>query len=226
MTGQHVNWFNFHYKYSTSYGLGRRFELWSSLLWLNEDWFSPYHSHLLHLLLVLRLSYDLVRVMIQFGRKLGWYNCYHMSMFSLKAINTHIHVKSRPTIWRSPDALQWRHNERDDISNHKPHDCLLSRLSSMHCPAKERKWFRLADQEVHSLLVIAIHEIFVSFPPACNQSVMNPVLRPFKQINLITTTLLWSLSIFYSYWNWCCWWTTVRNIRMGVSIGRMIYSGK
>ena len=24
--------------------------------------------------------------------------------------------------------LRWRHNERDDVSNHQPHDCLLSRL--------------------------------------------------------------------------------------------------
>ena len=26
------------------------------------------------------------------------------------------------------NPLQWRHNERDGISNHQPHDCLLSRL--------------------------------------------------------------------------------------------------
>ena len=26
------------------------------------------------------------------------------------------------------NALQWRHNERDSVSNHQPHDCLLSRL--------------------------------------------------------------------------------------------------
>ena len=25
-------------------------------------------------------------------------------------------------------ALQWRHNERDGVSNHQPHDCLLTRL--------------------------------------------------------------------------------------------------
>ena len=25
-------------------------------------------------------------------------------------------------------TLQWRHNERDGVSNHKPHDCLLNRL--------------------------------------------------------------------------------------------------
>ena len=27
-----------------------------------------------------------------------------------------------------PQTLQWRHNERDGVSNHQPHDCLLSRL--------------------------------------------------------------------------------------------------
>ena len=26
-------------------------------------------------------------------------------------------------------TLQWRHNEHDGVSNHKPHDCLLKRLS-------------------------------------------------------------------------------------------------
>ena len=25
-------------------------------------------------------------------------------------------------------ALRWRHNERDSVSNHQPHDCLLNRL--------------------------------------------------------------------------------------------------
>ena len=25
-------------------------------------------------------------------------------------------------------ALQWRHDERDGVSNHQPHDCLLNRL--------------------------------------------------------------------------------------------------
>ena len=26
------------------------------------------------------------------------------------------------------DSLQWRHNGRDSVSNHQPHDCLLNRL--------------------------------------------------------------------------------------------------
>ena len=31
------------------------------------------------------------------------------------------------TTWRAI-SLQWRHNGRDSISNHQPHDCLLNRL--------------------------------------------------------------------------------------------------
>ena len=27
-----------------------------------------------------------------------------------------------------PGAIQWRYNEHDSVSNHQPHDCLLSRL--------------------------------------------------------------------------------------------------
>ena len=27
-----------------------------------------------------------------------------------------------------PHTLQWRHNGRDNVSNHQPHDCLLNRL--------------------------------------------------------------------------------------------------
>ena len=29
---------------------------------------------------------------------------------------------------RLEQTLQWRHNERDGVSNHQPHDCLLNRL--------------------------------------------------------------------------------------------------
>ena len=29
-------------------------------------------------------------------------------------------------------TLQWRHNERDSVSNHQPHDCLLRRRSKKH----------------------------------------------------------------------------------------------
>ena len=32
-------------------------------------------------------------------------------------------------------TLHWRHNERDDVSNHQPHDCLLNRL--FRCRSKK-----------------------------------------------------------------------------------------
>ena len=31
-------------------------------------------------------------------------------------------------VW-GKQPLQWRHNGRDSVSNHQPHDCLLNRLS-------------------------------------------------------------------------------------------------
>ena len=30
------------------------------------------------------------------------------------------------------EILQWRHDERDGVSNHQPHDCLLNRLVRAH----------------------------------------------------------------------------------------------
>ena len=30
--------------------------------------------------------------------------------------------------WYGTTLLQWRHNERDGVSNHQPHDCLFNRL--------------------------------------------------------------------------------------------------
>ena len=38
----------------------------------------------------------------------------------MKLIHVNLHI-----CWSS---LRWRHNERDGVSNHQPHDCLLNRL--------------------------------------------------------------------------------------------------
>ena len=35
---------------------------------------------------------------------------------------------SYKTAWGWINSLHWRHNERDGISNHQPHDCLFNRL--------------------------------------------------------------------------------------------------
>ena len=38
-------------------------------------------------------------------------------------------------------ALQWRHNERDGVSNHQPHDCLFNRL--FRCRSKKTSKLRI-----------------------------------------------------------------------------------
>ena len=41
----------------------------------------------------------------------------------------HVEYKARTvTKLSSPETLRWRHNERDGVSNHQPHDCLLNGL--------------------------------------------------------------------------------------------------
>ena len=44
--------------------------------------------------------------------------------------NTKTAIKSRKRMVELllADTSQWRHNERDGVSNHQPHDCLLNRL--------------------------------------------------------------------------------------------------
>ena len=42
----------------------------------------------------------------------------------LNAIHTVQHSWAKPL-----HTLQWRHNDNDGVSNHRPHDCLLYRLS-------------------------------------------------------------------------------------------------
>ena len=39
-----------------------------------------------------------------------------------------IHRKAIVINSKCSGTLQWRHNERDGVSNHQPHDCLLNRL--------------------------------------------------------------------------------------------------
>ena len=39
------------------------------------------------------------------------------------------------------DTLQWRHNDRDSVSNHQPHDCLLNRL--FRCRSKKTSKLRV-----------------------------------------------------------------------------------
>ena len=40
----------------------------------------------------------------------------------------HIWIKSKDSYLNVPNTLQWRHNGRDSVSNHQPHDCLFNYL--------------------------------------------------------------------------------------------------
>ena len=58
-------------------------------------------------------------------------NPYFNILFSLNlvVVARRWSLGARARAWKSTFfPLQWRHNERDGVSNHQPHDCLLKRL--------------------------------------------------------------------------------------------------
>ena len=65
-----------------------------------------------------------------------WYHdavCKHL-------LNTTMHIFSRikmgvRALWKPEAFPLWRHNGRDGVSNHQPHDCLLNRL--FRCESKK-----------------------------------------------------------------------------------------
>ena len=44
------------------------------------------------------------------------------------------------SIYWTENALQWRHNERDQVSNHQPHDCLFNRLFTHRSTKTSKLW--------------------------------------------------------------------------------------
>ena len=57
-------------------------------------------------------------------------NCYFHIIHELSVLMNWLQALYRPhpSASLSTSPLQWRHNERDGVSNHQPHDCLLKRL--------------------------------------------------------------------------------------------------
>ena len=60
------------------------------------------------------------------------------SWYSPIGLWTYTHQAST-ALWRDQKSLQWCHNERDGVSNHQPHDCLLNGL----CRRRSKKTSKL-----------------------------------------------------------------------------------
>ena len=48
------------------------------------------------------------------------------------------------TVWLAQKHIMWRHNGRDAVSNHKPHDCLSNRIYSGPDKKKHQSYASLA----------------------------------------------------------------------------------
>ena len=56
-----------------------------------------------------------------------WYTLYHLHHHYRNVI-AGFKVIWTGNLRKAQNPLQWRHNGRDSVSNHQPHDCLLNRL--------------------------------------------------------------------------------------------------
>ena len=54
-------------------------------------------------------------------------NVYFATLYVISCINNRVILRSS-VLYLSKNALLWRHNGRDSVSNHQHHDCLLNRF--------------------------------------------------------------------------------------------------
>ena len=66
-----------------------------------------------------------------FPTKFGCLDIWKLMLWNISEINNHF----------TTSALEWRHNGRDDVSNHQPHHCLLNRL--FRCRSKKTSKLRV-----------------------------------------------------------------------------------
>ena len=84
------------------------------------------------------------------------------------------------------DILQWHHNEHDDASNHKPHDCLLNRL------------FRRKSNKTSKLRVIGLCAVTGEFPAQMASNAEAPLLNVYFIHVIRLVILLFSKLILVS----------------------------
>ena len=59
----------------------------------------------------------------------------------------------------SPGSSQWRHNERNSISNHQPHDCLFNCLFKVQIKENLKSYVSLAfEQGIHRWPMNSLHK--------------------------------------------------------------------
>ena len=81
--------------------------------------------------------------------KWALHKTYYQRFTSTIMIASFLVCKPNKRTWPSR-TLQWRHNERDGVSNHQPHDCLLNCLSRRRSKKKNQSSASLAFvSEIH-----------------------------------------------------------------------------
>ena len=85
--------------------------------------------------------------------------------------------------------LQWRHNERDGVSNHQPHDCLLNRLFGDRSKKNHNSALLAFVRGIHRSPVNSPHKE----PVTPKRFPFDDVIMPFASLNDVIhwTTEMW-----------------------------------
>ena len=128
----------------------------------------------------------------QMRRLIGWLTFILTSVFTINSDSQYIQ-KPLPLsnscvigTAHQTKTLQWRHNERDGVSNHQPYDCLLNRL------------FRRGSKKTSKLRVTGL----------CAGN--SPVTGEFPTQRAVTRKIFPFDDVIMSFSNWCeCYKTSL-----------------
>ena len=128
-------------------------------------------------------------------------------------VRYHLSIESGPrscystvqhsAIWyithKKMNSLQWRHNERDGVSNHQSHGCLLNRL--FKSPIKEnikapRHWPLCGEFTGHAQRASNVENVSIWWRHHVKTD--NTYLA-------IAGKILW-LGVCWGYFRYACWW--------------------
>ena len=113
---------------------------------------------------------------------------YHRNILALAVLNLFCEI-----------SLQWRHNERDCVSIHQPHDCLLNRLSKAQIKENIKAarhwplWGEFPTQRASNAEITSSWKLYLHFLLSLNIELVPAVSDGWQRPSYTTypTSLLW-----------------------------------
>ena len=130
-------------------------------------------------------------------------------------------------------ALRQRHNGHDSVSNHQPHDCLLSRLFRCRSKKTSNSSWQASVQWNHQWPVNSLHKGPVTwkmlpFDDVIMCFTMKTRQQPFIEYSAVQCIIFFGWLVFLIYWTLLLWcllqWNIIILNGFGYSCGQCIHA--